>query len=439
MKKFALLLGCVAVVSQVQNVSAKTLEDVLQEKGIITAEDYKSVTKSKPIDYKLGEGFTFTSPDEKFRTTIGSCLQLRYTLMDLDDVNNTAAKQAVDSSKFELKRIKLYFNGYAYSKDLTYKLQMNFANINGGATSNGGLLEETWMNYRLLDEVQFRFGQDKVQFGRQFITSSAMQQFVDQSVVTNAFVPGYDTGLMVHGKVAGGLFNYNVAGYGGLGQNTYRATTDNAFAARLAINPLGDLKYAESDVEDSAMPLLSLGGNFYRNTVNAAEQNTSTVTTNNQLNFNSKGKGWFAIGNPLSATAKQIAATESVDYNTAGFDAAFKWHGFSAQAEYFQGRADGQTSRNTAKSQGFYAQTGFFVIPKTLEVAARYSYIDPNRDAANDLWTETTAAVSWYINNHNLKVQTDYTAVHKQKGIASTSGAHATDDNQVRLQAQLIF
>ena len=207
MKKLLLVGGVLSLAGLSGTGHAKSLEDVLKEKGVITEQDYVSVTKGRPADYKPGDGFTFTSPDEKFRGSIGSCLQLRYTLLDLDNVNNTAAKQAQDSSKFELRRIKLYFNGYAYTKDLTYKMQMNLANISGGTTSNGGLLEETWVNYRLFDEFQARLGQDKVQFGRQFITSSAAQQFVDQSVVTNAFVPGYDTGLMIQGKIAGGLVN----------------------------------------------------------------------------------------------------------------------------------------------------------------------------------------------------------------------------------------
>lgn len=437
MKRIIAVAGGGGVILYSQGAFAKSLEDVLKEKGVITEADFREVTRSRPVDYSLGNGFTFTSPDEKFKGSVGSCLQLRYTLLDLDDVNNTASKQALDLSKFELRRIKLYFNGYAYSRDLTYKLQINFANINGGTTSNGGLMEETWLNYRLLDEVQFRFGQDKVQFGRQFITSSAAQQFVDTSVVTNAFVPGYDTGLMVHGKIAGGLVNYNLGGYGGLGQNTFRATTDNAFAARLTVNPLGDVKYSESDVEYSDKPLVTVGANFFRDTLNPSEQNNST--TNNQLSFNAKSKGWFALGNPLFATTKQIGTSEAVDFNTAGVDAVFKWRGFSAQGEYFIGQADGHTTKNTARAQGFYAQAGYFVIPKQLELAARYSYIDPNRDVAGDHWVESTGAVSWYINKHNLKLQADYTDVHKQKAIASTSGSNATDDQQVRFQAQILF
>jgi phosphate-selective porin OprO/OprP len=55
---------------------------------------------------------------------------------------------------------------------------------------------------------------------------------------------------------------------------------------------------------------------------------------------------------------------------------------------------------------------------------------------------ETTGAVSWYINNHNLKLQADYTNIHKQNLIASTNkgvSANATNDQQVRLQAQILF
>jgi len=165
--------------------------------------------------------------------------------MDLDGVNNTATKQAQDSSKFELKRIKLLFNGLRIYSGSNLQAVDQFANIAGGTTSNGGLLEETWMNYRLFDEMQFRFGQDKVQFSRQFITPSTAQQFVDQSVVTAAFAPGYDTGLAILGKIAGGLVNYSIAGLGGVGQNTYRATTDNAFAARITVDPFGYVKYSE--------------------------------------------------------------------------------------------------------------------------------------------------------------------------------------------------
>lgn len=413
----------------------KSLEDVLKEKGVITEEDYREVTRSRPVDYRLGRGFTFTSPDEKFKGSLLGLLQLRYTLLDLDDANDTVGRQAQDSSKFELRRIKLIFNGHAFSENLNYLLQLNFANLQGGTTNNGGLLEETYVNYRLCDWLQFRFGQDKVQFGREFITSTALLQFVEQSVVTVAFVPGYDTGLMLHGKIAGGLVNYNAGVYGGAGQNTFRATSDNAFAARLTVNPLGDVKYSESDVEYSEKPLVSVAADFFRDTLNPG--GSLGLETNNL--FFAKSTGWFGIGSPLMPAANRFSAAEALDFNLLGLDAAFKWRGFSAQGEYFIGQADGQSTNHTLRSQGFYAQAGYFVIPKHLELAARYAYLDPNRDVANDLWVETAGAVSWYFSNHNLKLQADYSNIHKQKAIAFNSGPDATDDRQVRFQAQLLF
>ena len=430
MKRKLLAAGLLTAALITQNAMAKTLEDVLKEKGVITEEDYKEVNKSRPVDYKLGEGFTFTSPDEKFKGSIGSSMQLRYSFTDTDSANNTAAKTVQDSSKFELRRIKLFFNGYAYSKDLTYKLQLNFAEINNPTSSNGKLLEETFMNYRIIDEAQLRFGQDKVPFARQEITSTSAQQFVDRSVVTDAFKPGYDTGLMLHGKIADGLVNYNAGVYGGAGQDTWRATNDNAFAARITVNPFGDMKYSESDVEYSEKPLLSVGANCFFDTLKNGE-------TNN-INF-AGSKGWVGIGSPLMPAAGKFAATEKINFNNFGFDTAFKWRGLSVQGEYFIGQADGQTSHNTLRAQGFYAQAGYFVIPKKLELAARYAYLDSNRDAANSLWIETQGAISWYINKHNLKLQADYTNIHKQSALAFNSGPNPADDKVVRLQAQIIF
>lgn len=447
MKKLAVLLGLALVAAQAGTASARSLEDVLKEKGVITEEDYKEIQKSSPIKYKLGEGFNFTSADGKFSASIGGSYQIRYTLMDLDGANNTTTTKAQDSSKFALQRIKLLLNGYAYSPDLTYKMNINFANLSNGGTANGGLLEEVWLNYRLMNEVQFRFGQDKVQFGRQWITASTANQFVDVSAVTNAFVPGYDTGIMVHGKIAGGLVNYNIAGYGGVGQNSYRNTTDNAFAARLTVNPLGDVKYSESDVEYSTKPQVSVGADFYRNTLNPGTENTaysaSAPNSGNNLTFAKSNTGWYQLANTLMGTytpsARRISTSEARDINTAGVDAVFKWLGFSATGEYFFAEADGATTNNKLRAQGFYAQAGYFVIPKTVELAYRYSYIDPNRDVTNDLWVENTGAVSWYVNNHNLKVQADYTNVHKQAAIASTAGKNNTDDQQVRFQVQMLF
>lgn len=448
MKSVVAISLVIAAVLTGSPLHARTLVDMLKEKGAITEEEYQELRNNDTVpataaaqpavakeaafktEFKQGKGIVFTSADEKFSSSIMAILQLRYSFLDNDDSNNSAVKKAQDVSRFELRRIKLCFNGYAYTKDLSYQLVINFANSQNPAPTYG-LLEYTWMNYRFLDELQVRFGQDKVPFGRQFLNPSSAQQLVDRSTVTTAFIPGIDTGLMIHGKIAGGLFNYNIAGYGGLGQNTFRSTSsDNAFSARININPLGDMPYSESDFENSAKPLVSLGANFFRDTLNGTESNNIMFAGS---------KGWYGIGNSLQPAPRKMSISEAVDFNTAGFDTAFKWRGASLQGEYFLAQADGQTTGNKLRAHGGYIQAGYFIIPQKLELAARYSYFDPNRDVTNDQWVETTGGVSYYFNKHYLKLQADYTNIHKQKGLALNSGPNNTDDHLARFQAQIIF
>ncbi len=414
-KKRILAVAALAVAFAAQSAGAKTLEDVLKEKGVITEADYKEVTKSKPLDYKLGKGFTFTSPDEKFKLTIGGRLQSRYTFTDADD--HVAGSN--DSNKWEVRRMKLWMNGYAYTKNLTYLLQVDFAN-----SGKAQMLEHAYMNYRFMDEVQLLTGQTKVPFGRQWLNSSGSQQFVDRSTASDMFRPGYDAGVKLHGDIMKGLATYELGYYGGAGQSTFRTSNDNAYAARVTYNPFGKMAYSEGDLDQSAKPLLSMGGNYYRNTL---QKTTATSFEPNSVTL-AGTSGWLGKGISTFTTG------EKIDINNYGVDAAFKWLGASAQAEYLLGQADGHVSDRTLRAHGYYIQAGYCIIPKTVEVAFRYSFVDPNRDAARDQQVDTQGAVSWYINKHNLKLQGDVTNIHKQNGTKPTS-----DDMQYRLQAQIIF
>jgi len=402
-KKRIVVAGLLATAIVCQGAQAKTLEEVLKEKGIITEADYKEVVKSSPFQYKVGSGFTFKSPDDKFHLSIGGRLQARYTFTDTDG--------GQDTSEWRVRRMKMWLKGHAYTKALTYKMQANF--VDGGSSK---LLEDAFLNYKLMDELQIELGQDKVPFARQELVSSGSQQFVDRSDATDTFKPAFDMGAMVHGEAAKGLVNYTFGWFGGGGQSNVRSSNnDNAIAARLEINPFGAMKHSESDLEMTEKPLVSIGADYYRNKFITAETNNTTFY----------GK-WLNKG-------AAFAANEKIEVNQASADLAFKWMGASLQGEYFWAQGDGDTSNIVQRAQGYYAQAGYFVIPKQLEVAARYSSVDPDRDVANNTHTEIQGAISYFFAKHDLKLQGDITNIHKQHS------AGPTDDMQYRLQAQIIF
>jgi phosphate-selective porin len=433
MKRWGVLAGLLLATAQVGDLSAKTLEDVLKEKGVITEADYKEITRVKPIDYKIGKGFTFTSADEKFQLSLGGRLQSRYTFFDREQESGVAS-QRQDVSEWRIRRMKVWMSGYAYTKDLTYLLQTEMTQTSSSpstGTGNAGakFIEHAYLNYRLMDEVQLLVGQTKVPFGRQWLTGSGNLSFIDRSPVSDAFRPGYDIGLKLHGKIAKGLVTYDFGGYGGKGQGIISGTNDNSFAARLTVNPLGELPYNEADLDTTGKPLVSVGANYFYDRLaftRGADAGTSTFESTNQ-NFMSSA-GWLTA----SRTFGRGVQTEKVEAQLIGIDAAFKWLGSYTVAEYFIGQAEGDRSGALLRAHGFFAQTGYCVIPKKLEIAARYSYLDPNRDARNDLLTEVAGAVSYYFSKHNLKLQGDIANIHNQ-------ATNRSDEMQYRLQAQIIF
>lgn len=412
MQKQLIIAGLAGLLFNGQSATAKTLEDVLKEKEVITEEDYKEVTKSKPLQYLPGKGFTFTSDDEMFRLSLGGRLQTRLTYTDYDGDSSKP-----NATKAEVRRMKLWLSGNAYSKDLTYLLQTDFTQ-----SGSSKLLEHAYFNYRLQDELQILAGQTKVPFGRQWLNSSGALQFVDRSITSDTFRPGYDTGMKLSGYIMKGLLTYDLGIYGGAGQSTTRTSSENAYAGRVMVNPFGNMAYGESDLDNSAKPLLSIGANFYGNTL---KKTTATSFETNNIAL-AGSSGWLGKGISTFATG------ERVDISTWGADAAFKWQGVFAEAEYLAGEAEGGRSGKHLRANGFYGQVGYCVIPKKLELALRYSFVEPNKSKSNDLIRDTSGAVSWYFDKHNLKLQGDVTNSNDEsKG--------DTDDLIYRLQAQITF
>ncbi|TLN18948.1 porin, partial [bacterium] len=188
----------------------------------------------------------------------------------------------------------------------------------------------------------------------------------------------------------------------GDGQTAAAGSNHNAFAARIAVSPLGAMANDEPDLAISKKPQFTIGANYLHNTVDAA-----------------------------GYTGYETLAGDLGEVNNFGVDAHFKWLGASLQGEAIFFDAD-RANGTDRRALGWYAQAGYMVTPK-IGLALRYSQYDPNRDASNDLQSEQIGAVSYYFDKHNLKLQADVANIHKQ----TSSGP--TDDLQFRVQAQLVF
>ena len=70
---------------------------------------------------------------------------------------------------------------------------------------------------------------------------------------------------------------------------------------------------------------------------------------------------------------------------------------------------------------------------KKLELGARYAMLDPNEDERDDVQTEYTVGVNYYLRGHRQQIQADVGHF-----VTETTGEDK-DENRIRLQYQIIF
>jgi len=433
-----------------QKSSEARLLDILLERNIITAEEYQELSNltadSNPTNEirrsdfassvenlvqmqgggteartSYDKGFEMATGDGMFSLKIGGRLQARYTYSDVDSDQRDLTDDELDlvdsyglpgfrsdNSSFAVQRARVILQGHAFDPNVRYMFQLDFAEDtdNGNTALKDGYIE--WSNPEYFYNV--RAGQYKAPFGRQELTSSGNLQLVDRSLVSDYFTPGREVGVMVHGQTEGGFFEYAGGLFNGDGEDQNVNDTNAVMGvARIAFNPMGEFPLYEGDVKYTEDLGVSIGADYLYNPMGSMS-----------------GGSYF----PTDVKANM---------NSFGIDGQLRFMGLSLIGEYFWREISEESSGvnyDDIKDNGFYLQGGFFVVPETIELAARYGWFnnkDDNTDTDNDI-SEITVGLNYYFKEHNHKLQLDYSYQE-----VDPDGGDKLKDNIIRLQWQLKF
>lgn len=192
------------------------------------------------------------------------------------------------------------------------------------------------------------------------------------------------------------------------------------FSARLNWNVIGRPGYGEGDMAYSKTPQFAIGGGYaYNPYINTSTNNAFIGTDLANLNI----RRMIAAG----GNGRQLG-WGVVDYSTWAVDSVFKYRGFSLQGEvYFKNvirRDNGapcvefspqlapggggfiagspysctrQAPGELGNAFGWYVQSGYYLIPRYLELAGRYAYWDPDTHSANDLIKQVDVSLNWFV------------------------------------------
>jgi phosphate-selective porin OprO/OprP len=365
----------------------------------------------KTPDVKLPFGVQYRMPGlrlsfAKAEINLSHRIQVRYTHEQFDDIRNppdplpTALE---DRGSFRVRRMKTKFDGWIYTKDLTYEIQANW--VAGGQPNQ--ILEDANLDYDFTGGkrlFRLKAGQYKAGFGRQELTSSGSQQLVDRGI-TNTFAPARQIGLQAWGQAGpatvADLVEWRVGAFNGNGVNQSSNDNDDyLLTGRVMVSPWGNAGYSESNLEGYDFRL-SIAGE---------------LLSNDQI------------------VRPATGAQTGTDDETLGMDVVLKaFKSLSVFGAYYDGQRGNPAGVETDRD-GWIAQVGWLLTPKW-EVVGRIAEVDPNTDLDNNSQKEWRAGISWYMNKHNWKIQADYGQTENEAAAATTNRKL----KEVRVQAQLIF
>ena len=342
---------------------------------------------------EVGKGVTFRPKNDSYEMTIRFRMQNMLGLQFNDKIGLT-------ETEARIKRLRLRFDGYIFSPEFIYSIQLGFSDYDAEFRPNGNanIIRDAIVYYRPNSDWNLGFGQTKLKTNRARINSSSALQFVDRSIVNSEFGGDRDFGFF--GEYHYGTYDgFALAALAsvtmGEGRNWSSSEIDGLdYTARLELFPFGRFhskgEYTEGDTYYEEKVRLMVAGGYSFN------QNTCLT------------QGFKGDLMPEGVTR---------DLGSYYADIILKYRGFAFNADYMGRHITGGGGAVIPDSD-VYIYTGCgvnvqasYLFDRKWEIALRNSTMMPDRAVqplvGYRLWNQATIGCTRYIIGHSLKVQLD--------------------------------
>lgn len=360
--------------------------------------------------------FFLASPDGNFRLNISGGIQFRYNLAFTDQGPNSAGQPIDDfASGFQNRRFRLKFDGHIYDPNLYYGFQGEFAR--GGANGGAFILLDGYAGYKFDNGLNFKWGQFKLPFSREFLMSAWKQLGVERSFTNNFFNANRAKAIQVsyasdNWRASGAFSN----GAASLNTDFNASPADWALTGRVEMLVAGSWEqfsdYTSAPGSEDAL-MIGLAAHY--------ERSPDTPTT---------------------AIQDRIMWTADVSWESDGWGLAGAFYG--------NHQTNGAISGASVDEYGGFVQ-GSLYVTDDLEAFSRYSIIIPDSSVPQDKAFNTISfGANYYIHGHAAKFTTDVqiflddvngtdTITGGSTGVGFIDNGAQSGEYLVRLQFQLLF
>jgi phosphate-selective porin OprO and OprP len=339
-----------------------------------------------------GKGLQFIAADSSFSTKLNVRAQSLFSsTYDLDEKTY--------SDNLQIRRARIKMEGFIYSPKIEYKFEFALSNSDTGRplaenNNTSNIVLDAIVNWNFAKGFNLIFGQTKLPGNRERVVSSQRLQLVDRSLLNSRYNIDRDFGVQLHHESQSGdvVIKEMLSISSGEGRNM---TSDNEggydYTGRVEVLPFGEFQsggdYFGGDLKREVTPKLSLGLTY---------------------DFNDRAS---RQGGQLGSFFDQQR-----DLKTIFADVMLKYKGFSTMAEYANKKTNGspvvEVDPSGDVTKAFFTGTGFniqagYLFKNNVELAGRFTQINPEAVTQRDKNTQYTLGISKYISGHTLKVQSD--------------------------------
>ena len=393
--------------AQAEKLTAREANDAV-DRVLSDADRRSQLLQVQGFTAGYDKGFVIQSEDKSFVLKPGIQTQFRYVgnYGGGDDNNN-------NEDGFEVRRLRLRFDGNVFTKDLTYQFQWD-TNRSGGAVT----LLDAWFQYRFAPAWAVRLGQFKESVFHERDVSGFSQLAVERSLA-DAILGGANTDRvqgvsLIYGGCDKDALRAEVAYHDGANsRNTdFRdANADFGVGGRIEYKAFGqwaDYKDLTAKAGKENLLVFGAGADFTQ----AFEVDVLRTTADVQFE-----------------TANKLALYGALHAN------------FSDVND-----PDDEIDEDSPTDYGALAQVGY-LLTEQLEAFGRYDIVQRDSAEGDDTFSEITAGINYYLGDkgnavHKAKLSADVTYLPDGSPSAQTAqGALAGEEDQIifRGQFQLIL
>ena len=388
-----------------------------------------------------------------FSLVFNGLLQARYTYSHVENTIGNAgtalgSHYSGDMNGFGLPNAMLWASGTLFQHVL-FKFGGNFGSTSSFNTAATGTFQliDAWAGYSFAPWLNVRAGSMIVPFAPvKTIANNGGSEFPDFATSSLPFLPGYGLGADVYGVIGKGKFTYSVmVDNGSNSQNLVDSTSPLAGTGR--DNRLGF--YTREQFFGAGKPADFLDEpdlQWHKKLVWAVGVGLGYESQNSSATAFPGGQSSTKIAGLSTQSSGFLASPYTLNGNVyrATLDFRSKYRGWSLfPAVFYQQINSGADvipglPTTSVAQYGYYVQTGYFLLPHKLEMAARVGQLFT--DGLPNEMEEYTLGLNYYLFGENAKIQSAVNYIPNEAALTNNVGSVAnTQDIYGEVQFQLKF